>query len=202
MKKIFIAFLSFATIVSFSLSSISAISIADKSTLQDKNLNHENVVLQNQVQYEDEGINPEYIDENGNYYNPETGEYFRWIKTTTRGMETAYDFTFEIQSRVSSGYFKLLSANARIDMIYADFVYTSGTEASCCNSHKYTVNLRRSGLSNNIATFYAPHGTWVWDLGDGFSTSASYKVEIENYDALASDSMRLRGAGTIKSYWF
>lgn len=186
MKIFFISCLSVVTLLSCSLSSVSAIS--------NKNI----PILQN------EEWNPEYIDENGNYDNPETGEYFHWEETeiiqTRSGLVTAKSFSFEIKTFISSGYFKLKGTNARIDMEYADFVWTSGNPASCCNNHKYTVNLRRNGLSNNIGTFYAPHGTWVWDLGDGFSQTADYKVEITNHDSLPDYSIRLRGAGTIQSY--
>lgn len=184
MKKFFIFCLSFITIFSFSLSSVSAVSITNIPTSKNTEWN------------------PEYIDENGNYDNPITGEYFHWEETVTRGGETAKSFSFEIKSWLSSGSFKLKAANARIDMDYADFVWTSGKPATCCNSHRYTVNLRREGLSNNIATFKAPHGSWVWDLGDGFSTSANYNVEITNIDELPDYSIRLRGAGRIYSYWF
>lgn len=65
MKKIFISCLSLITIFSFSLSSVSAISIKDTPILQNSEWN------------------PEYIDENGNYDNPETGEYFHWEETIT-----------------------------------------------------------------------------------------------------------------------
>ena len=63
MKKFFMFCLSLVMMFSFSLSSISAISIVDDSKLQN-------------VEW-----NPEYIDENGNYDNPETGEYFHWTNT-------------------------------------------------------------------------------------------------------------------------
>lgn len=170
---------------SFSLSSVSAISIVDYSKLQN-------------IEW-----NPKYIDENGNYDNPETGEYFHWTNTVnTRRGENVKSFSFEIRSSITSGYFKLKGSNARINMIYADFVWTSGASASYCNSHKYTVNLRRGGLSNNIATFKAPHSTWVWDLGSGFSTSADYRLEIINCDALPDYSIRLRGEVNVYSYWF
>lgn len=188
MKKFFISCLSLVTIFSFSLSSVSAISIKDAPILQN------------------EEWNPKYIDENGNYDNPETGEYFHWEETETirtrAGLVNVKEFSFEIKNWITSGNFKLKGTNARIEMYSANFVWTSGAAASCCNNHEYTVNLRRNGLSNNIAYFEAPHGNWVWDYGDGFSQSANYIVEITNLDKLPNDSVRLKGSGTVQSYSF
>ena len=81
----------------------------------------------------------------------------------------------------------------------ATFVYASGSKASCCSKHRFTVNLRRDGLSNNEATFYAPFtSAKTVSLGGGFSTSSSYLVEISNNDNLPS-GIYLSGSGTVEN---
>ena len=127
-----------------------------------------------------------YYDEKGNYDNPETGEYFHWDNSNARS--TAKSFSF-----------KLKGTNSKIRISNATFVYASGSKASCCSKHRFTVNLRRDGLSNNEATFYAPFtSAKTVSLGGGFSTSSSYLVEISNNDNLPS-GIYLSGSGTVEN---
>lgn len=50
------------------------------------------------------------------YYNPETGEYFAWLKTdyTTRSFKPAKNFSFHIRNYVSSDKFWIGSASIRV----------------------------------------------------------------------------------------
>ncbi|RGF27003.1 hypothetical protein DW109_08160 [Coprobacillus sp. AM09-26] len=138
-----------------------------------------------------------YYDEKGNYDNPETGEYFHWDNSNARS--TAKSFSFKIRYSLKSGSFKLKGTNSKIRISNATFVYASGSKASCCSKHRFTVNLRRDGLSNNEATFYAPFtSAKTVSLGGGFSTSSSYLVEISNNDNLPS-GIYLSGSGTVEN---
>ena len=106
---------------------------------------------------------------------------------------------FKIRYSLKSGSFKLKGTNSKIRISNATFVYASGSKASCCSKHRFTVNLRRDGLSNNEATFYAPFtSAKTVSLGGGFSTSSSYLVEISNNDNLPS-GIYLSGSGTVEN---
>ena len=62
-----------------------------------------------------------------------------------------------------------------------------------------SIDLRRDGLSNNEAIFYAPFtSAKTVSLGGGFSTSSSYLVEISNNDNLPS-GIYLSGSGTVEN---
>ncbi|MBM6841014.1 hypothetical protein H6A03_05610 [[Clostridium] spiroforme] len=137
-----------------------------------------------------------YYDENGNYYNPETGEYFIWEQNSR---STAKVFSFKIRYSVTSNTFRLNSSTVRIRVYRATFVKENNTPASCCNSHQFQVDLRREAIldTHNIATFYAPFiSTQTWNLGGGFYTSENYYVQIGNIDNLPSD-VYLAGSGEV-----
>ncbi len=137
-----------------------------------------------------------YYDANGNYYNPDTGEYFIWEQNTR---STAKVFSFKIRYSVASTNFSLSTSNARIKVYRATFVKENNTSASCCNGHEFQVDLRRDSLfdSHNVATFYAPFiSTQTWNLGGGFNTLAQYYLEINNIDTLPSD-VYLAGSGEV-----
>lgn len=135
-------------------------------------------------------------DENGNYYNTETGEYFIW---ETNSRSTAKTFSFKIRYSVASSNFLLNSSTVRIKVYRAVFQKSDGSSASCCNSHEFQVDLRRDTIfdTHNIATFYAPFtSTQTWNLGGGFSTNAQYYVEINNNYSLPS-GVYLVGSGEV-----
>ena len=137
-----------------------------------------------------------YYDENGNYYNPETGEYFIWEQNTR---STAKVFSFRIRYSVTSAYFQLNTENARIKVYRATFQNADNTPASCCNDHEFEVDLRRHTYfdTHNKATFYAPFiSSQTWNLGGGFFTNAEYYLEINNIDTLPSD-VYLAGSGEV-----
>lgn len=135
-------------------------------------------------------------DENGNYLNAETGEYFIW---DTNSRSTAKTFSFKIRYSVSSGLFRLNSSTVRIKVYRAVFQKSDGSSASCCNDHEFQVDLRRNAFfdTHNIATFYAPFtSTQTWNLGGGFYTDAEYYLEIYNIDTLPSN-VYLVGSGEV-----
>lgn len=137
-----------------------------------------------------------YYDENGNYFNPETGEYFIWEQNTR---STAKVFSFKIRYSVSSSYFRLNTDTVRIRVYRATFQKADNTSASCCNDHEFQVDLRRESIfdTHNKATFYAPFiSTQTWNLGSGFYTTENYYLEIYNIDNLPS-GVYLAGSGEV-----
>lgn len=143
--------------------------------------------------------NKEYYDENGNYYNPETGEYFIWNQNSR---STAKPFSFKFQYTLTSSNFKLNTSRVKINVYNAHFEYGSGTDTSCCNDHHFEVDLRRDQLilpTHNIADFYAPFSSASVDLGSGFSTDAEYFIEINNVDGL-DEGVYLVGNGEVYCY--
>ena len=145
---------------------------------------------------ENNTLEANYYDKNGNYYNPETGEYFIWEQNAR---STAKVFSFKIRYSVVSNYFFLNSDTVRIRVYRATFVKENNTPASCCNGHEFQVDLRRDTYfdTHNVATFYAPFiSTQTWNLGGGFFLNAPYYVEITNIDTLPSD-VYLAGSGEV-----
>ncbi|MBM6929632.1 hypothetical protein H5999_00955 [[Clostridium] spiroforme] len=145
---------------------------------------------------ENNTLEANYYDNNGNYYNPETGEYFIWEQNSR---STAKVFSFKIRYSVASSYFELNSGTVRIKVYRATFVKENNTPASCCNGHEFQVDLRRHTYfdTHNIATFYAPFiSTQTWNLGSGFFTNEPYYVEIGNIDNLP-DGVYLAGSGEV-----
>lgn len=145
---------------------------------------------------ENNTLEANYYDKNGNYYNPETGEYFIWEQNAR---STAKVFSFKIRYSVVSNYFFLNSDTVRIRVYRATFVKENNTSASCCNGHEFEVDLRRNALldTHNKATFYAPFiSTQTWNLGSGFYTSQEYYLEINNNYSLP-DGVYLAGSGEV-----
>lgn len=137
-----------------------------------------------------------YYDENGNYFNPETGEYFIWEQNTR---STAKVFSFKIRYSVTSNAFLLNSETVRIRVYRATFQKADNTTASCCNNHQFQVDLRRDTYldTHNVATFYAPFiSTQTWNLGSGFFLNAPYYLEINNNYSLP-DGVYLAGSGEV-----
>lgn len=139
-----------------------------------------------------------YYDKNGNYFNPETGEYFIWNQNNR---STAKTFSFNFKSWIKSSNFKLNSSNVKIKIYSARFKYASGSNASCCNKHWFEVDLRRDRVvvsdTHHYANFYAPiNSTKTVDLGGGFFTSDEYYIELTNHDALPS-GIYLVGEGEV-----
>ena len=144
----------------------------------------------------DDSTQQEYYDENGNYYNLETGEYFIW---NTNSRSTAKTFSFKIRYLVSSASFRLNSSTVRIKVYQAVFQKSDGSSASCCNDHEFVVDLRREALldTHNKAYFYAPFtSTQTWNLGGGFYTTENYYLEINNNYSLPS-GVYLVGSGEV-----
>ncbi len=140
--------------------------------------------------------NTGFYDEYGNYINPETGEYFIWEQNSR---STAKVFSFKIKYSVSSSNFLLNSSTVRIKVYRATFVKENNTPASCCNSHKFQVDLRRDSIfdTHNVATFYAPFiSTQTWNLGGGFFTSEQYYLQITNLDPIP-DNVYLTVSGEV-----
>lgn len=145
---------------------------------------------------ENNTIDADYYDENGNYINPETGEYFIWEQNSR---STAKVFSFKIRYSVTSTYFQLNSSTVRIKVYRATFQHEDNTTASCCNGHEFQVDLRRRSFldTHNIATFYAPFiSTQTWNLGSGFFTNEQYYLQIGNIDNLPS-GVYLAGSGEV-----
>lgn len=139
----------------------------------------------------------EYYDKLGNYYNPETGEYFQWDNFNSKGYNKS--FSFKMRYTLSSNYFKLDGTNVQIELGRVYFEHYNGYKTECCNNHRFQVNLRRNGTSNNISNFNAPFGSATSSLGGGFSTTANYLIEITNIAGLPS-SVYLTGSGSVYSY--
>lgn len=140
--------------------------------------------------------NNDYYDENGNYYNPETGEYFIWEQNTR---STAKVFSFKIRYSVTSNLFRLNTEKVQIKVYRATFQKADNTSTSCCNSHEFQIDLRRNAFfdTHNKATFYAPFiSTQNWNLGSGFYTNAEYYLEINNNYSLP-DGVYLAGSGEV-----
>ncbi len=140
--------------------------------------------------------NQDYYDENGNYFNTETGEYFIW---DTNSRSTAKTFSFKIRYSISSESFRLNSSTVRIKVYRAVFQKTDGSSASCCNDHEFVIDLRREAIfdTHNRAYFYAPFtSTQTWNLGGGFYTNEAYYVEIINNYSLPS-GVYLVGSGEV-----
>lgn len=142
----------------------------------------------------------EYYDEKGNYFNPETGEYFIW---NNNERSTAKSFSFNIKGSITSSKFRLNSSSVQIKIYSAKFEYANGNSASCCNNHYFEVNLRRSRLigdTNNYANFYAPfNSTKTVNLGGGFYTNEDYYIEVTNHSQL-SYGIYLVGNGEVYCY--
>lgn len=177
MKKIIITVLmSFALMVALSDTSVFA--------LQDTLSNQSNNVLK-------------YYDELGNYYNPETGEYFRWGNARSN----VKNFTFKINIFVKSTDFKLDTKKVKINVDNAKYVYGGGGEVPG-QKGKFTVNLRRSAWphSDNIAKFDAPWSSrQTNDLGSGFSLDTQYYIEITTTNSL-DKGVYLVGSGNVYCY--
>lgn len=149
----------------------------------------------------DQNVQDDYYDESGNYFNPNTGEYFYWTNTSSR-LVTVKSFTFKIRGTLSPNYNLFFNEDSVMVWISdAHFEYASGSRANCCNRHEFSVNIRRYGVTNNVARFFAPINTTKnVDLGDGFQLSPTpYKIEITNVDELPY-GIYLVGEGTIDTY--
>lgn len=139
----------------------------------------------------------EYYDEFGNYYNPETGEFFKW--GNSRG--NVKDFTFKINIFVESASFELDTKKVKIYINTAKYVYGGGNEVPNQKGN-FTVNLRRSAWphSNNVAKFSAPQSSLqTYDLGSGFSLDTNYYIEITTTNSL-DKGIYLEGSGYVYCY--
>ena len=140
----------------------------------------------------------EYYDEDGNYNNPETGEFFRWISPVARS--TSKEFSFKIRYSLKSDAFALHSSRIKVYLTEAIIVDGNGVERADNVGKRFTINLRRNGLSNNIARFKTPvNHPEVVDLGGDFATSTvSYNLELNVEDALSANRY-IYGWGSIGS---
>lgn len=127
----------------------------------------------------------EFYDEAGNYYNYNTGEYFRWENTNERTLVKR--FTFKMQFTLTSNTkLKFDKEGVKVTVDDAHFEWASGNTASCCSKHEFEVNIRRYGVTNNVAVFKAPISSKkTVDLGKGFvKNSKIYTLELTNGDEL------------------
>lgn len=138
-----------------------------------------------------------YYDELGNYYNPETGEYFRWGNSRSN----VKNFTFKINIFVESASFKLDTKKVKINVDNVKYVYGGGNEVPN-QKGKFTVNLRRSPWphSDNIAKFNAPCSSLqTYDLGSGFALDTNYYIEVTTTNSL-DKGIYLEGSGNVYCY--
>lgn len=176
MKKIIAILITFALTVALSGPSIFA--------LQDNTPNLDNTVSK-------------YYDKLGNYYNPETGEYFIWENSRSN----VKNFSFKINIFVESASFELDTTKVEINIDTAKYVYGGGNEVPDQKGN-FTVNLRRSAWphSNNIAKFSAPRSSLqTYDLGSGFSLETNYYIEITTTNSL-DKGIYLEGSGNVYCY--
>ena len=142
----------------------------------------------------------EFYDEAGNYYNYNTGEYFRWENTNERTLVKR--FTFKMQFTLTSNTkIKVDKEGVKVTVDDAHFEWASGNTASCCSKHEFEVNIRRYGVTNNVAVFKAPISSKkTVDLGKGFvKNSKIYTLELTNGDELPY-GVYLVGEGRINTY--
>ena len=138
-----------------------------------------------------------YYDKLGNYYNPETGEYFKWGNSRSN----VKDFTFKINIFIESARFKLDTEKVKINIDSVKYVYGGGNNVPNQKGN-FTVNLRRSSFipSNNIAKFNAPQSLrQTYDLGNGFSLDTTYYIEITSSNSL-DKGIYLEGSGNVYCY--
>lgn len=142
----------------------------------------------------------EFYDEAGNYYNYNTGEYFRWENTNERTLVKR--FTFKMRFTLTSNTkLKFDKDGVKVTVDDAHFEWASGNTASCCSKHEFEVNIRRYGATNNVAVFKAPISSKkTVDLGKGFvKNSKIYTLELTNGDELPY-GVYLVGEGRINTY--
>lgn len=160
----------------------------------------QNIFAKGSIDTMDENpTNEKYYDENGNYYNPETGEYFRWTSNpNSRG--TIGTFEFNIQTTVTSSVrFAPTNTDIMIEVFDVHFETFQGQRTSCCDDHKFTVDFKKNGISTNLAYFTAPTSYAAHGLGGGFSTTSKYAIKVTNGDKLSGNKY-LVGTGSVYSY--
>lgn len=139
-----------------------------------------------------------YYDENDNYENPMTGEYFRWTAGKTKS--EIGKFEFKIKASVTSSIrFKPDASRILIEVRNVRFETYEGLPTTCCSNHRFTVDFKKNGLSTNLAYFKAPVKYDAYSLGGGFSTSSSYAVKITNTDGLSGNKY-LVGSGNVYAH--
>lgn len=129
-----------------------------------------------------------YLDEKGNYYNPETKESFKWIENNQeRSATVAKKFTFTVRYTLKSGNFKLNGTYAKIKINKAYIGNYNGKYLRDGNKHKYQVDLKNAHrwFSSNVANFTLPTDNKTVSLGGGFHKGESYYVKITNNDKLS-----------------
>lgn len=131
-----------------------------------------------------------------NYENKETGEYFRWINTSQKGISAsgtvAKEFEFRIRSSVKSSSFTIDSSSVGVEAT-AWVEDTFGNLQSGYSGHKYTVKLNRFLTSKSLQ--FDIGGTESGTIS-GLSSGGSYTLEVQNNDYLPS-SEYLVGYGTV-----
>ena len=83
----------------------------------------------------------------------------------------------------------------------AYFVNFENVKTSCCKKHRFSVSVRKYGVTNNYAEFTAPIlSTTSRKLGGGFALSPTpYRIDITNGDELPLN-VYLCGSGNLSNY--
>ena len=137
------------------------------------------------------------------YYNKDTGEYFVWEGTNPNSRSNVVGtFRFKIRYNLSADknfFFKTDKVKVVINEAY--FVNFEDVKTSCCKKHRFSVSVRRYGVTNNYAEFTAPIlSTTSRKLGGGFALSPTpYRIDITNGDELPLN-VYLCGSGNLSNY--
>ena len=135
------------------------------------------------------------VDQQGNYSNPETGEYLKWSEGKERG-NVAKNFEFRIQYSITSGQFAINSNSVTVDCdAWIENKY--GAEQNLDNGYDYTVSI--IGLYERKLYFNTDNvqsGTI-----SGLQSGGQYKVSIAASGAMPTDDngekMYLVGSGSV-----
>ncbi len=134
------------------------------------------------------------------YYNEQTGEYFRWDVNHTKvnflSTSKAHNFSYKVQYSVTSSPFNISSGTLKV-VSHAHIEDYLGNWSTANNTgHKYTVEVYNSGLIAKRKTFNFSIGNKESGSASGFNTDKTCRVCITNTDAV-SDINYLAGEGTV-----
>ncbi|MGN0242159.1 MAG: hypothetical protein ACI4CS_10770 [Candidatus Weimeria sp.] len=134
------------------------------------------------------------------YYNEQTGEYFRWevnhSKVNSLSATTAHNFSYKVQYSVTSSPFNISSSTLKV-VSHAHIEDYWGNYSTANNTgHEYTVEVYNSGLIAKRKTFNFSIGKKESGSASGFNADKTCRVCITNTDAV-SDINYLAGYGTV-----
>lgn len=141
-------------------------------------------------------FNENYLDENGNYENPITGEYFRWDNTSTAAAVASKNFSFKMRYSLRSSDFKMLYDDAYVKVFDVAFVDIDGAIIIQQESQSFSVIIKR-GLTSKTANFVCPRTyEQVKYFEDAFTANENYYLLLEVPDKLP-DNVYIEGSGSV-----